>query len=454
MTVTLSRSSDYPYVFINGDLPEPVVDQIDQELRYEDPNKKYSDSWKSGDWDGYWRLLRTAQNGSLYFPVGLLTRVKEVLDVFGIDYEVTGVVRPGRGDLDVEWNTDMELREYQQDAVDECLRNGSGLVVMPTASGKTLIGLRLIYEIRRPTLVTVHVQEVADQWAERIEDILGIDVARYYGGDHENGDVMVALYQSIYDDDTGEINDDIRLDHEVFLPDETHRLGARTFSKVAMACPAQYRFGFTATPERPNDNAMLRVIGGSSEIIADLTAESLIDQGYLAKPTWRIIDAPRAGGQHRDWRSEYQAEIVENSGRNQAIAGVVSSSETPCLITVERIAHGERLESVVDDARFVHGSHSDRSELIQSFRDGDLDVLIATRGIVGEGFDMPEIRTFVVAGGYKSETATLQQVGRALRPGESGEATIVDFQDYGQWVSRHSGERVRTYQKYYGEYGP
>lgn len=470
MTVTLSLWDKAPYVFVNGDLPEQVVDALEEELSFEVPDHQYTDAWKEGRWDGYERLLYTTNDGSRYFAQGCLPLVRSVLDTYGVSYDLEGFVRPGRGDLDLGWQTDMELRDYQQDAVDECLRRGSGIVVLPTGAGKTLIGLYLMQELQQPTLVTVHLTEVAEQWCERIEAILGVEPARYFGGDRETGDVQVALYQSIYDDDTGEVRDDVRLDHTVFLADEVHRVGADTFNACAMQVTAPYRYGFSATPER-EDNATLKVIAGTGPMIADLSAERLIGEGYLAEPDWQIYEAPATEGTFRNWQAEYKAAIVENEARNELLCEAIAKElPRPTLVTVEQINHGERLEARLkegqfphdeeqyavnpDGVAFVYGDAPDRAEHIQAFRDGDLPVLIATRGIVGEGFDVPEIASFVVAGGLKSSTSMIQQVGRALRPAGGDTATIVDVIDNGEWVGRHSEERIRTYQDYYGSYGP
>lgn len=448
MTVTLRRWSKAPYVFVNGDLPDHVASAIDNELSYEVEGYEYSSAWKAGRWDGKHHLFHGEGDGDSYFPLGAIHRVREILDSFGVAYEVEGLVYPGRGDLDVGWDTEMTLREYQQEAVDDCLRRGSGIVSMPTGSGKTLIGLRLMHELQRPSLVLCHRQEIADQWAEQMHDLLGVDVARCYAGERDQGDHQVALYQSLYDDDG--VRDDVRLDHDVLLADECHRVGAETFSDVALSVNADYRFGMSATPER-EDNATLRVIGGTGELICDIRPEGLIDDGYLAEPEWKILKAPRAGAGYRKWQDEYKGEIVKNDERNELIRDTVADLPKPCYIHVERIDHGERLESLIDGAAFVSSDSSDRDEVIDAFRDGERDLLIST--LLGEGFDLPELRSMVMAGGLKTEIGSIQKVGRALRPGTE-DAVIVDFVDRGRWVGDHSEERIRTYKEYYGEYGP
>jgi len=451
MTVTLARWDKAPYVFVNGDLSPDIVNTIDNELSYEVQDAEFTDAWRSGEWDGRHRLFRESNEGSRYFPVGCLQRVRSILNAFGVDYEVEGVVNPGQGDLDVSWDTEMTPREYQQDAVEDGLRHGSGIVAMPTGSGKTLIGLRLLHRLKRPAMVLCHRQEIADQWVEQMRDILDVDVAECYGGTRENGDFMVGLYQSIYDDDNSEVRDSVRTDHDVLIADECHRVGAQTFSQVALNINATYRYGLSATPER-EDNATLRVIGGTGEMIADIRPEGLIEDGYLARPQWKILDAPRAGGSYRQWQAEYKSEIVENDARNQLIAEEVDDLPKPCYVHVERINHGERLEGLIEDAKFVSSDSNDRDEVIAAFRDGDRDLLIST--LLGEGFDVPELRSVVMAGGLKTSIGAIQKVGRALRPG-TDTAVIVDFMDQGRWVGDHSEERVRTYRDYYGDmFGP
>ena len=448
MTVTLQRWEKAPLVFVEGDLPGEVIKALENELSYEVEGATYSDSWKSGEWDGKHHLFRKAKNGSRYFPVGAIFRVREILDAFGVEYVVEGIINPGRGDKDVAWNTDMVLRDYQEEAVDTALRRGRGIIAMPTGSGKTLIGLRLIHELQRSALVLVHRQEIADQWVEQMEDLLGLDVAKCYGGVREEGDFQVALYQSVYGDYG--VRDDVRVDHDILLADEAHRVGADTFSDVVLDVNAPYRYGMSATPER-EDNATLRVVGGTGDLIADITPESLIEEGYLAEPKWRLLDSPRAGSGYRNWQAEYKGEIVENGGRNQMIADEVADLPKPTYVHVERIAHGKRLESMIDGAKFVSSDSKDREEVIEAFRGGEQQILIST--LLGEGFDLPELRSIVMAGGLKTEIGAIQKVGRALRPG-TDEAIVVDCIDKGRWVGDHSEERVNTYREYYGEYGP
>jgi superfamily II DNA or RNA helicase len=446
-TVTLSKWDKAPVMFVESP-PENAISALEDELSYEVPDAEHTQAYQAGRWDGKQRVIR--QTGEDYFfPVGCLERAVRVIRGLGYDVDVRGVERPGRGDRDYEWNTDMELRDYQQEALNDALEKGTGIICLPTGSGKTLIGIRLIYELQHPAIITAHQQEIADQWADRLERILNVDVGRCYGGDRESGDVQVCLYQSLHDSDSG-VRDDVRLDHPVLISDECHREGADVFSQVTGAINSPYRFGLSATPER-DDNATLRIIGGVGELIANISPESMISDGYLAEPEWHILDPPPSRSTYRKWNDEYKGEVVKNAKRNDMIAQKAAELPSPTYIHVERIAHGERLESMVPESEFVSADHSDRTELMESFKDGDLPVLIST--LAGEGFDAPAIRTLIMAGGLKTEVGTIQKIGRALRP-ETDNAHIVDFRDRGRWVGDHSEQRIRTYRDYYGEYGP
>lgn len=458
--LTLSLWSKRALIFIEGELPDSAADAAVEACSFEVEGHEYADSWQSGEWDGRVELFRQNTSGKWFFPIGLLPKVSRILELHGVSYDVDGLSRPGRGDTDYTWPGDLELREYQSDAITDALTAGSGIISMPTGAGKTVVGLRLINELQHPAIVLAHTTEIAEQWVTRASDRLDADVSRAFGGDFETGgDVTVALYQTLYDG--GEVREHPALKAPVAVFDEVHRVGADTFSEVALTSLAPYRFGLSATPER-SDNQTLRVIGGTGELICDVGVEDLIDDGYLAEPEWRLLDVPKADGRYRNWQSEYKAAIVENQTRNELLVDEVGSIPQPTLLTVEQINHGERLTSLLTDrghdVAFVHGSASDREENLDAFRSGQLDVLVATSSLVGEGFDVPEIASFVVGGGKKSRVSILQQVGRALRP-DTGTAVIVDALDkgtggYKSWIGEHAAERLRVYRDYYGKYGP
>ncbi len=437
--VTLKPGERFPLFFIEGNLPQSVAKELDNQLSYQEKGKR----------DGKNRLLQKTPTGTHYFPSGLLFQVKKTLEENDIPHQVIETRKKLPPTLNLTWRK-YRLRPYQTQAVNTFLQKTRGTISLPTGTGKTLIGLRIIYQLKRPTLITIHQKEVADQWVQKIKEVLGVNAAQLYGGKRQNGPIQVALYQSIYRD--GKLRKDVKLNHDFLIADEVHRVGAKTFQNVAKATSATYRLGLSATPKR-QDGADILIWAGTGPIIQQYPPEWMVEHGYLANPVFKIYDTPKAGTNYPTWRQEYESEIVENPYRNHKIAQEatrLATNDRTVYIHVERIKHGEKLESMIPNALFVHGNSKNRTETVNRFRQGKLNILIST--LLGEGFDAPLMDAIIMAGGLKSEVMTIQKIGRALRPGGKGDAHIIDFRDKGRYVGKHFQKREEAYKDYYGRY--
>jgi superfamily II DNA or RNA helicase len=81
---------------------------------------------------------------------------------------------------------------------------------------------------------------------------------------------------------------------------------------------------------------------------------------------------------------------------------------------------------------------------IKDLNEGRLDILIAS-DIFKEGVDIPTVPTLINAAGQKSKVATIQRIGRALRPKPPhNKALIIDFIDGNEPLKRHSLQRFKA----------
>jgi superfamily II DNA or RNA helicase len=72
----------------------------------------------------------------------------------------------------------------------------------------------------------------------------------------------------------------------------------------------------------------------------------------------------------------------------------------------------------------------DRTALTDKLRAGNVRVLVATGQLIGEGFDLPEITSVILATPIKFSGRLIQYIGRALRPSPGKDhARIIDFMD-------------------------
>lgn len=86
-----------------------------------------------------------------------------------------------------------------------------------------------------------------------------------------------------------------------------------------------------------------------------------------------------------------------------------------------------------------------RPRIVKAFKEGKIDVLVAT-GILDEGFDAPNVRFLILAGGGKAEHVQTQRIGRGRRAAKGKtELICIDFADRGHYLGAHSKARHAAY---------
>lgn len=468
MTIILSKSAGRPYLFFNGSLDELTIKALDHETSYEVQNSDYAISgyYDRQDrenaerrarglpekpvkpWDGKIHLMRQARNGTYFVPIGLLSRAVSVLNAMGVAYDTSISYLPSGETLTLEWKGP-GMRIYQKDAVQRAIQHGSGIIQLPTGSGKTLIGCYLVYAYNRPTLVLVHRKELVSQWVEKLETTCGIKPTVFNDEGHEFGPVTVAMVPSLH----LWLKENHQLPpFDMLILDEAHHCPADTFYGIGIRCDAKQRFGLSATARR-EDGADLKMEAALGPIIVSMDANTLIAEGFLARPIFEFVDVPYVMVSGRKYAEIYKNGIVLNDERNRIIAAKAQrlvADGRQVYIHVEQINHGTILSKLVP-APFIHSKSKDREEVVEQFRKGNVRCLIST--LLGEGVDIPEISGIIMAGGKKTEVGTIQKVGRALRPSpQFNDAIVIDFADKGKYLSEHATLRYNAYCNVFGNY--
>ena len=129
-------------------------------------------------WDArvdHWRAL------ALYYRQAL-----EYLMTSGAAFENTA---PRYQRLDLRLKATPALHPYQQEALEGWKKGGCrGLVVLPTGSGKSLVGLQAIAHLGRSTLVVAPTIDLMNQWYDLLtksfRETEGITIGLIGGGYH------------------------------------------------------------------------------------------------------------------------------------------------------------------------------------------------------------------------------------------------------------------------------
>src|SRR5918994_3841153 len=97
-------------------------------------------------------------------------------------------------------NAHLALREYQQKALDNWSKAGKrGCVVLPTGSGKTVIGVKAIEMVNSASMMIVPTIDLMDQWTSVLSKYFpDIKIGNLGGGTDEIEPITVSTYDSAY----------------------------------------------------------------------------------------------------------------------------------------------------------------------------------------------------------------------------------------------------------------
>ena len=418
------------------------------------PGYRYSPSYRKNQWDG--KIHFISKKG--VFRTGLLTKILE--DLKKID--CTPKLIHEDPILEISHNNwelkDFTYYDYQKTLIQQGLEKKRGIVKSPTGSGKTLIMAGLVKALAgRKMVLLFNAKQLLTQTYDFLKDTCGLpNIGLCFGDGYIYGDIMLCTVQSIE-----KILDTHLEEAEVLMVDECHEFanGKTTLAALRAFPRAQYRIGFTATP--PSEIVPKLNLEGSLGPVWDCVSTSgLVDTGKLTKPIIQLINRPYlASGVDEDmtYQEVYEEYIINNDSRNNIIKDVVNeirrtTTKSRILILTKSLDHGRALENLLGDGQvqFLQGSDSlgERYKSISKFRKhGDSSTLIGTK-ILQTGINIEEITHFINARGMKSEIATLQALGRALRRHDSKDKVFIyDFMDKENYLKQHSNARKRHYEK-------
>jgi superfamily II DNA or RNA helicase len=417
------------------------------------PGARYSPAYKRRQWDGKAHFI----SRSGVFKTGLISRLLEDLKKIDCVPEIVGdpsvKCKEQTRDYTISGFT---YYDYQQELISQSLNKMRGIIKSPTGSGKTLIMAGIVKALEGKKMVILfNAKQLLTQTYDFLTEACGFsNIGLCFGEGYIYGDIMLCTVQSIE-----RILDTHLEEAEILMVDECHEFsnGKTTLAALRSFPNALYRLGFTATP--PNDDIpRCNLEGALGGVIQTVGTSDLVEDGKLTKPIIQLIDRTYdASGLDEDqtFLDVYEDYIVNNESRNNIITEIINdirktNKGARILVLTKSLDHGRRLEEMVGGSvEFLEGANSigERYDCISRFRDcSESSVLIGTK-ILQTGVNIEEITHFINARGMKSEIATLQALGRALRRHDSKDVVYVyDFLDKEKYLYVHSKARKRHYE--------
>ena len=352
------------------------------------------------------------------------------------------------------------LRDYQKDAAQVFYasgseKGGSGVIVLPCGSGKTVIGLATMALIQTKTLILTPNISSSRQWIREICDKtnLTLDQVKEYSGEvKEIGPVTVATYQILTQrkrakkgDENKEGKEPEMTEEEVkkelanfplfsqekwglMIYDEVHLLPAPVF-RLSTEMQATRRLGLTATLVREDhkETEVFSLIGPKK---FDIPWRILEAQGWIATADCNEIRIPMDPELKMKYALAPVRDKITLASTNPEKTDIVerllkyfSKPDDRVLIIGQYI---DQLEALSEDLQIplITGKtpNKEREKLYGAFRSGAQKNLMVSK--VGNfAIDLPDANVLIqISGTFGSRQEEAQRLGRVLRPKSDGGA--------------------------------
>jgi superfamily II DNA or RNA helicase len=444
-------------------------------LKFEVPYAKYMPQYKLGRWDGkvaFFGIGGTGYVNHLDVVVDILTKNNvQIVDIednrHPITLNFTPVTERYWADQGICWpkghpaeGTEIILRDYQVEAINNFLANPQSLQQIATGAGKTITTATLshITEPYGRSIVIVPNKSLVEQTEEDYVNC-GLDVGVYFGDRKQlNKKHTICTWQSLNILDKKFKDGSAVLSLEEFLNgvstvivDEVHQAKAEVLKTLLTRNlrNAPIRWGLTGTV--PKERFEFESIHASlGPVIGQITAKELQDKGVLSTCHVNIVQLIDIV-EHRDYQSELKY-LTSNQSRIEYIGKMMNTvSQTGnTLILVDRISAGKALADLIPNSTFISGAVKvkDRKETYDTIREGTNEVIIATYGVAAVGLNIPRIFNLVLLEPGKSFVRVIQSIGRGVRKAKDKDfVQIWDLTSTCKFAKRHLTQRKKFYKE-------
>lgn len=398
----------------------------------------------------------------LILPRGVVDKVLETFQKAGANVVVQDQRFKGKR-MKLEFSG--TLTPVQEEAIAVLKKHDNGVLVAPPGVGKTVMACAMISKRKVSTLVLVHRQQILDQWKSQLSTFLGIspkEIGVLHGTKKKRtGKLDLAMIQTLT---KFEEIEEIARDYGQVIIDECHHIPASSFEASMKMFPAKFVLGLTATPRR-KDNLEKILFQQCGPIRHEITSA---DGGVLAKRVtiretgFRL---PEDFGQKPPYHVIAHL-ITTDAKRNAMIVSdlvvAVKEGRFPLLISdrkdqIEALMVLAAKESDLGPTRMLrldgNMSPKERREVLEQIAAARATrssvVVFATASLIGEGFDMPELDSLILATPLSFEGRMVQYAGRLHRLAEGKDNVVInDYVDSYCAVSlKMYRNRIKAYRK-------
>lgn len=411
-------------------LTTPLINFLKEELNF--TNSEYFIKKKSGKntfgTEKYFKLVEETEN-QIIIPRGFIGKLLRFCKEQNLEFDFQDN-RKLKDEVSYSFNA--TLRNHQEKSIESVSKKDFGVIVAPPASGKTIMGLKIIADKRQPALIVVHRKQLLEQWQERVQAFLGIpkqEIGIIGQGKTKIGkQITIATIQSLQKQ-----IEQIQNQFGTILVDECHHIPAETFRNSIEKLNTFYLYGLTATPFRKyNDDKLIFAFLG--EIISEITSNE-IENFQHAQIIVRTTNLDVPFNSKTDNFETLSKILVHDSERNKLILNDIKNEIQKgkrIAIITERREHINTLYLFLKQSYEVvtlsgDDSENNRKSKWQTLQQGNFQILITTGQYFGEGSDLSNISSLFLAYPFSFKGKLIQYIGRVQR--SEINPTIYDYRD-------------------------
>ena len=441
---------------------------------FEVPGYRFTPQYRNRVWDGRIRLYSYA-TGQLY--VGLYPYLEHWWSENKVEIVKKGEILANNNTIAAatdglieSYDIRIPPRNYQIDAFKYALQYDRGLILSPTASGKSLISYMLcryyLDKLNEKILIIVPTTSLVEQLYKDFKDYgfkSDENISRnYHGYDIEDDKrIVISTWQSLYN-----LPKTFFAQFGAVIGDEAHLFKAVSLTKImTKLVDCKYRIGMTGTLDGSKTHKLVLegLFGRVNQVVK---TKELIDKKQLSNLKINcLVLGHTEFNKKKMFGCKYHEEIeylAQSESRNKYIQNLCLALDgnTLCLFQlVEK--HGKQLYEMIKKKAekgrkvfFIYGGvEADEREQVRAITEkSDNAIIVASYGTFSTGINIRNLHNIVFSSPSKSRIRNLQSIGRGLRVGDNKtEATLYDLSDdltYKEkknFTLQHFAERINIY---------
>ncbi|KAJ3118588.1 hypothetical protein HDU96_000049 [Phlyctochytrium bullatum] len=344
--------------------------------------------------------------------------------------------------LDIDLSPKCIIRDYQEKSLSKMFGGGggrarSGIIVLPTGAGKTLVGITAACTVKKSTLVLCTNAISVEQWAREFRNWSNIEDGKIAKFTSENktkfvgeSGIVVSTYTMISHSGkrSWETNKMLEFiagrEWGLLILDEVHVVPANVFRKVLTTVAAHTKMGLTATLVREDDKiADLNFLIGPK--LYEANWMDLAGRGHIAKVEATEVWCEMTGDFYREYLKADSRKkrllCVMNPSKFMAAEYLIRTREAA---NDKIIVFSDNVFALVHYAKalkkpFIYGktSHEERTVILDHFRKSHPSFKTIFLSKVGDtSLDLPEATCLIqISSQFGSRRQEAQRMGRILR---------------------------------------